>query len=243
MSKRFSRRQLLGLVGAIGVSASMWSGIGYAQTGSVTAIDILLEPDAVMLEKAQATNARLRHIYPAGFALDESHRAHITVIQRFVRTDDLDKVYAAANQVLAQSNVKDIKIEALKYFYMPTGDTGLSGIVAKPTPELIKLQAELLNAVAPFTVKTGDSSAFVTTPEDPVIDPVLINYVSTFEVNSSGDKYTPHVTTGVALKADLDAMLAEPFQTFSFSPAGAAVYQLGQFGTASKKLKQLSVGK
>jgi len=33
-------------------------------------------------------------------------------------------------------------------------------------------------------------------------------------------------------------MLAEPFEKFTFSPAGAAVYQLGQFGTASKKLKE-----
>jgi hypothetical protein len=33
-------------------------------------------------------------------------------------------------------------------------------------------------------------------------------------------------------------MLAEPFEPFIFSPAGAAVYQLGQFGTAAKKLKE-----
>ncbi len=32
-------------------------------------------------------------------------------------------------------------------------------------------------------------------------------------------------------------MLAEPFEAFSFAPAGAAVYQLGQFGTAAKELK------
>jgi len=32
-------------------------------------------------------------------------------------------------------------------------------------------------------------------------------------------------------------MNAEPFQSFVFSPAGAAVYQLGPFGTAAKKLK------
>jgi hypothetical protein len=31
-------------------------------------------------------------------------------------------------------------------------------------------------------------------------------------------------------------MLAEPFEAFSFSPAGASVYQLGTFGTAQKKL-------
>jgi hypothetical protein len=38
--------------------------------------------------------------------------------------------------------------------------------------------------------------------------------------------------------AYLDKMLAEPFEPFTFSPAGAAVYQLGPFGTAAKKLKE-----
>jgi len=33
-------------------------------------------------------------------------------------------------------------------------------------------------------------------------------------------------------------MLAEPFASFTFSPAGAAVYQLGPFGTAAKKLME-----
>jgi len=55
---------------------------------------------------------------------------------------------------------------------------------------------------------------------------------------ASGEDYNPHVTTGVALKEYLDAMLAEPFTPFTFSPAGAAVYQLGQFGTAAKKLNE-----
>jgi len=36
-------------------------------------------------------------------------------------------------------------------------------------------------------------------------------------------------------------MLAEPFETFTFSPSGAAVYHLGHFGTAAKKLKQFDL--
>ncbi len=63
---------------------------------SITAIDILLEPDAAMLRHAQANNARLLEVFPKGFALDETHRPHITLIQRFVRTESLDQVYAAA---------------------------------------------------------------------------------------------------------------------------------------------------
>jgi len=39
----------------------------------VTAIDILLEPDATMIEHAKAANQRLLKSFPIGFALDETH--------------------------------------------------------------------------------------------------------------------------------------------------------------------------
>ena len=208
---------------------------------AVTAIDILLEPDATMLEHSEANNARLLKAFPKGFALDASHRPHITLLQRFVRTADLNQVYAVASQVIDRANVGAMQLEASKYYYIPSKDIGLAGIVAKPTPALLKLQAELIEAVAPFTVATGDSSAFVTTADDPVIDPFLIDYVAAFVPKGAGAQFNPHVTTGVALKTDLDKMLAEPFKSFNFSPAGAAVYQLGQFGTAAKQLKQLEL--
>jgi hypothetical protein len=215
-----------------------WKQVFPFEQSPVTAIDILLEPDATMLQRAEANNARLLKAFPKGFALDATHRPHITMIQRFFRTADLDEVYAAAGKVLAGANVNGMKLEAFKYYYIPSGNTGLAGIVAKPTPELLKLQQDLIAAVAPFTVQTGPSAAFVTTPDDPVIDPFLIDYVSTFVPKSSGNNFSPHVTTGVASREYLDKMLTEPFEPFTFSPAGAAVYQLGQFGTASKKLKE-----
>lgn len=67
----------------------------------VTAIGILLEPDGTMLSHAQANNSWLLQIYPTGFALDEAHRPHITLVQRFVRTNYLDKVFVAAGLVFA----------------------------------------------------------------------------------------------------------------------------------------------
>ena len=209
-----------------------------SEPSTVTAIDILLEPDATMLKHAKAVNARLLAVFPKGFSLDATHRPHITMVQRFVPTADLDNVYAAAGKVLAGANVTGLKLEAFKYYYIPDKDVGLSGIVAKPTPELLKLQQDLIAAVTPFTVPTGPSAAFVTTPDDPVINPLLIKYVAGFVPEQSGEHFHPHVTTGVALQDYLDKMLAEPFESFTFSPAGAAVYQLGQFGTAAKKLKE-----
>jgi phosphoglycolate phosphatase-like HAD superfamily hydrolase len=218
-----------------------WKQVFPAGQSPATAIDILLEPDATMLRQCEANNARLLKVFTKGFALDATHTPHVTMIQRFVRTADLDKVYAAAGKILPSANVPAMKLEAFKYYYIPTGANGLAGICAKPTPELLKLQAALIAAVAPFTVETGDSAAFVTTPDDPVIDPALIGYVSTFVPKGSGEHFNPHVTTGVAPREYLDQMLAEPFEPFTFSPAGAAVYQLGQFGTAAKKLKQLDL--
>ena len=214
-----------------------WKQVFASKQSPVTAIDILLEPDATMLRRAEAVNAGHRKVYPQGFALDAAHRPHVTMIQRFVRTADLDKVYAAVGRILARGNVTAMKLEAFKYYYIPTKELGLSGIVAKPTPELLKLQQDLIAAVAPFTVESGDSAAFVTTPDDPVIDPLLIQYVSTFVPKSTGEHFNPHVSTGLAPKTYLDKLLAEPFEKFTFFPAGAAVYQLGQFGTAAKKLK------
>ncbi len=195
-----------------------------APPNDVTAIDILLEPDATMLQHAQAVNDRLLNVFPKGFPLDASHRPHITLVQRFVLTKNLDKVYAAVGKV-----------------YIPDKSLGLSGIVIKPTPELIKLELQVIDAVTPFAVKTGTSAAFVTTPEDPNVLPGLITYVSDFVPKSSGDNYHPHVTTGLAPREYLDKMIAEPFESFTFSPAGAAVYHLGHFGTAAKKLNQFDL--
>jgi hypothetical protein len=41
-----------------------------AKQGAVTAIDILLEPDATMLNRSADNNARLLKVDPTGFSLD-----------------------------------------------------------------------------------------------------------------------------------------------------------------------------
>jgi phosphoserine phosphatase len=218
-----------------------WKTVFPAAQSEVTAIDILLEPDATMLQKCSANNARLLGVFPKGFSLDAMHTPHITLIQRFVRTADLDQVYAAAAQVLAAANVKAMKLEAFKYYYAPGGAVGVAGICAKPTPEIVKLQADLITAEAPFTVETGPIGAFTAPHDNSATDGMLISYVATFVPKMSGENYNPHVSTGVAPVAYLDQMLAEPFETFTFSSAGAAVYQLGPFGSAAKLLKQFDL--
>jgi hypothetical protein len=211
----------------------------HAEDSPVTAIDILLEPDATMLQHATADNARLLKAYPDGFALDATHTPHITMLQCFVRTVDLGKLYAAEEKVFAAANVTAMKLEAFKLYYIPAGGgMGVAGICAKPTPELLKLQADIIAAASPFNLRTGLIGAFTAGHDNPAIDKAIIEYVSTFEKIGAGEKFNPHVSTGNAPTTYLDEMLKEPFQSFTFSPAGAAVYQLGPFGTAARKLKE-----
>ncbi len=207
-----------------------------AQQNAVTAIDIALEPDATMIQHAQTDNARLLKSYPRGFALDATHHAHVTMLQQFVRTADLDKVYAAANKVLASEKLTTWKLKAFKYYYIPSPPVGLAGIVIEPTEELLRLQQKLIDAIEPFTTKTATPAAFMSTEEGRDIQQSLIEYVADFVTIAAGKKFNPHVTIGVGTEAYLNEMLAQPFQAFTFSPTSASVYQLGSFGTARKEL-------
>jgi hypothetical protein len=219
--------------------------LGYTPTSSaqqspVTAIDIALEPDATMVQHAQDANARLLKDFPKGFALDATHNPHVTLLQQFVRTAELDKVYAAASAVLAKEKPTGWTLKAFKYYYIPSPPVGLAGIVVEPTDDLHRLQDELLEAVAPFTEKTGTPAAFFSTEDGRDIQEFLIGYVAHFAQVAAGPKFNPHVTTGVGTEAYLNKLLAEPFDAFTFSSVGVSVYQLGTFGTARKELKALS---
>jgi 2'-5' RNA ligase len=212
-----------------------------AQKVPLTAVDIALEPDSIMVERAHAANARLLKVFPKGFALDETHNPHVTMLQQFVRTADLDKVYAVVNAVMAKEKPTTWKLKAYKYYYIPSPPIGLAGIVVEPTEDLRRLQKELIDAVTPYTEKNGTPAAFYSTEDGRDIQKFLIKYVGYFTAIAAGKRFNPHVTIGIGAETYLNKMLKEPFETFTFSPASASVYQLGSFGTARKQLKALTL--
>lgn len=212
-----------------------------AQQNSVTAIDIALEPDATMIRHAMDANARLLKSYPKGLTLDKTHHPHISLLQQFVRSDDLDKVFAAASAVITKEKPTEWTLKAFKYYYIPDPPLGLAGIVVEPTDDLYQLQDELITAVRPYTVKTGTPAAFFSTDDGRDIQKSLIDYVTNFTTDAAGKHFNPHVTIGVGTETYLNEMLAEPFASFTFSATGASVYQLGTFGTARKELKALTL--
>lgn len=80
----------------------------------LTAIDIALEPDTVMMNRALADNAALRANVPQGFALDATHHAHVTLLQCFVRTADLPTIYAATEEILAREKIHRLEIDRVQ---------------------------------------------------------------------------------------------------------------------------------
>jgi hypothetical protein len=237
-SSGMDRRTLIS--GMAAVPALAFTQRALAQENPVTAIDIALEPDATMVQHAKDANARLLKSFPKGFALDETHHPHVSILQQFVRTDDLDKIFAAANAIMVKEKPTAWMLKAFKYYYIPDPPFGLAGIVVEPTEDLHRLQDELIAAVEPYTVKTGTPAAFFSEADGHDIQKSLIEYVTHFVEIAAGKRFNPHVTIGVGTEDYLNKMLAEPFPTFTFSPAGASVYQLGTFGTARKELKALT---
>lgn len=146
-------------------------------------------------------------------------------------------MFEAVGRVLAKEKPTEWRLRAHKYYFIPSDDLGLAGIVIEPTDDLRRLQRNLIDTVAGFTVPTGTARAFVTTKAAPDISQPTLDYVASFVPNASGDKFNPHVTIGLGRQDYLKGMLGETFKTFTFSPVGVSVYQLGNLGTASKRLK------
>jgi hypothetical protein len=204
----------------------------------LTAIDILAIPDDTALQHARAWNARMRESVPDGFALDATHQPHITTLQRYVRTTELDNVYDAVQKTLAGTDTSALSYQAVAIKHAGWGVPGqaLSAILAQPNRQVLDFQAALLAAVTPFTESGGTAPAYVLDPGEE-IDQSTLDWVEAYVPAQIGDRYTPHITVGFATLDDLKAIEAKPFDAFNFHPAAVAVYHLGRSGTARKLLK------
>jgi hypothetical protein len=207
----------------------------------LTAIDILIDPDDAAMQRAREVNGRLLESVPLpkGWALDDTHQPHITTLQRYVRTADLDKVYDAVEKTVEATDMASLSYKAMKITHADWGFPGVAPTVlmVEVGDKVLDFQAALLAAITPFVESGGTAAAFVADPGE-TIDPTIIDWVEKFVPDQIGaGKYFPHLTVGVATFDDLKVIEAEPFDAFAVSPASVAVYHLGNNGTARELLK------
>jgi hypothetical protein len=179
---------------------------------TLIAINILIEPDVVAVERAKALNARLLGNYPQGFPLDRHHTPHITILQRFVPSDAVEAVAQAVRDVVA----------------------------AKPAPNWESVATGLYDeAVAPFAAEQGTAEAFAPRLDGAPISQLTVDYVNTFVGPRTGSNYNPHITVGIGMRDFLDALKAEPFEPFPVRAQTVSLYQVGDYGVAQTKIHDL----
>ncbi len=205
-------------------------------TDRVLAINIVLLPDAKMLVAAEAANAKLRSNYPKGYTLGSEQAAHISLLHCYVREKDLPAIEAAVTKVAEKEQPLSWNLMATGYGNGMWDGLAITFIDAEKSPELMRLGEEVVQAVQPYIVKTGSKEAFHKSRELPTIEDKIVTYVEKFTTNSAGKNYNPHVTVGVAHEDFVKQLKAEPFEKFPFKASKVAIYQLGSFGTAQKKL-------
>jgi hypothetical protein len=205
----------------------------------LTAIDVLIDPDQHAIERAQEVSAVLLESMPQGWKLDDTHQPHITTLQRYVRTADLDQVYDAVEKTVAGTDMASLSYQATHITHADWGFPGYGPTVLQVnvSPNVLDFQAQLVAALEPFCESGGTAEAFVADPGE-VISPTIIDWVEKYVPNQIGDgKYFPHLTVGIDMFEHLKVIEAEPFDAFEVHPASVAVYRLGNNGTARKKLK------
>jgi hypothetical protein len=205
----------------------------------LTAVDILIEPDAAAIERARVVNRRMPLSIAAGLTLDDAHLPHITMLQRYLVTADIEQAFAAIEQTLAATDPAALGYHVPGITYSEHwGPPGQAAAVlgVQPNQQVLDLQAALVSAVGPFTGSGGTDTAFVTAPGEE-ISQTTKDWVETYVPDQTGANYTAHLTVGLDTVEHLNELQAEPFDAFDVHPLSLAVYQLGNNGTARALLK------
>jgi hypothetical protein len=194
------------------------------------------------MARARGVNARLLESVPPpdGWVLDDTHQPHVTTLQSYVRTADLDRVYDAVETVIAGTDLASLSYRAVKITHADWGFPGVAPTVlmVEVGDTVLDFQAGLLAAMAPFVEAGGTAAAFVADPGEE-ISPTIVDWVERFVPDQVGaGRYFPHLTVGVATFTDLERIEAEPFEAFAVHPSSVAVYHLGNNGTARELLKE-----
>jgi hypothetical protein len=157
-----------------------------------------------------------------------------------VHDNDLPEVFSAVDRVAANRPVVGLELTAKGLQHSPWGGHEVTSINVEKRSELSALQNDLLAALRPYSTQSGGRDSFVAKAGEPPVGDETIDYVSTFAAKHTGDKYEPHITVGMSDAGFADELQAGFKEPLRFKTEALAIYQLGNGGTARKKLWQFS---
>jgi hypothetical protein len=211
---------------------------------TLMAVNVLLLPDRAARARVVALNALLRADLPAGFAFDETHVPHITLLQRYVPAGDLDGLIAAVGGALARTGIpRELTAARLSCGELGTPEgTSVVSVDVEPAAALRAVHDGLLAAARPFAQAGGTEESFFRLPGEPPPNAATVAYVEEFVPVHSDGRYSPHMTVGVGAAESIDRLTARPFDHFVFATQAVALYRLGDLGTARREIRTWVTG-
>lgn len=209
--------------------------------GLITAINIALKPNPLTYEEAIRVNGQIKD--RENFIFDATHFPHVTVLQIYVQTKDLEKIDQLVDKVSKNYKLEDFALTAPVVKQHPLTTTpGLNFVSVKytPTAELKKFQHELMTELLPYKVTNNLAEAFYR-DENEIIDQWTIDYVESYFVQNAGENYQPHLTLGITREDYITKYANQPPPLQAFTPSAVSIYHVGNFGTARKELSRAKI--
>ncbi len=200
----------------------------------VIAIDVLLIPSEEMNAQALQLNTLMKQNNPETIKLDENHVPHITLLQCFVKENDLPKINKALEGLFETIAQDSLKAESL--FYYEEKEESFAMIRIEKSAPLMEIHKKTIELVKPYIVKNGSEVSFIQNPDGSPISESTVTYVPEFVDKHSFQNFDPHISLGVAQKTLLDSLAQHVFKPIHFTASFISVYQLGDHGTAQKLL-------
>lgn len=201
---------------------------------NMIAINVLLTPAEEMNQTALQLSALIKQNNPHSMRLDENHIPHITLLQAFVKKSDLPEIEKSLEGLY--ETIKSDRFYASRIAYNKETEDSFAMIQIDNSKQMARIHAEVIERVKPFILMDGSESAFVPNLDGSPIDEFTLAYVPKFIENYSYENFDPHISLGVAKKVFLDSLSENVFKPNQFKTTSLSIYQLGDSGTAQKKL-------
>lgn len=185
------------------------------------ALDVAVLPPAGVAAKAMATSAALPAEESRGLRLDGDHLPHVTLMQLFARTNEMDEVMARVEDTL-----RGVAPLALRVTGAGHG-AGTVSMTVEKAPPLVALHERLMEALRGLERPDGGTGAFFE-GEGRLRD---VLWVSGYRLKSSFHHFEPHITLGHGAQPPA----VEPF---AFEAGDVAVCHLGRFCTCRRVLRR-----
>jgi 2'-5' RNA ligase len=157
--------------------------------------------------------------------MKDGYNPHITLSMGGLHLSDVEKLKGEISVFLKDRQKIDLEITNIdtgKYNYFDF----------KITPELQSLHEGLMTIILKYSSLPVARENFF---ESQGVEDSLIDWVNNFSVNSSYDKYHPHITLGTGEVID------DNIYPIKFTCETVGLFNLGQYGTCKKELARFEL--